>query len=86
MTGGKVDRAGVMLPAAGHAIDDSDQEAVPALLPFFVAARHYSYQLLARPSSPARSRPDGEAAASGQGEGPAEQAERPCPAGSRPAR
>jgi FSR family fosmidomycin resistance protein-like MFS transporter len=43
MSGGTVDRARIVLLAAGHAVDDSYQGAVPALLPFFVFARHYSY-------------------------------------------
>jgi FSR family fosmidomycin resistance protein-like MFS transporter len=38
-----VDRARVGLLAASHAVDDIYQGAVPALLPFFVAGRHYSY-------------------------------------------
>ena len=38
-----VDRAKVALVAASHAVDDTYQGAVPALLPFFVADRHYSY-------------------------------------------
>ncbi len=38
-----VDRARVGLLATSHAIDDIYQGAVPALLPFFVAGRHYSY-------------------------------------------
>jgi FSR family fosmidomycin resistance protein-like MFS transporter len=41
--GGAVDRARVALFAACHAVDDTYQGAVPALLPFFVADRHYSY-------------------------------------------
>ena len=43
MTGRAVDRARVALLAASHAVDDIYQGAVPALLPFFVADRHYSY-------------------------------------------
>jgi FSR family fosmidomycin resistance protein-like MFS transporter len=38
-----VDRAKVALVAASHAVDDTYQGAVPALLPFFVADRRYSY-------------------------------------------
>jgi FSR family fosmidomycin resistance protein-like MFS transporter len=33
----------VWLLAAGHAVDDLYQGAVPALIPFFVAARHWDY-------------------------------------------
>jgi MFS transporter, FSR family, fosmidomycin resistance protein len=40
---GVVDRARVALLAASHAVDDLYQGAVPALLPFFIADRHYSY-------------------------------------------
>jgi FSR family fosmidomycin resistance protein-like MFS transporter len=38
-----VNRAGVALLAASHAVDDLYQGAVPALLPFLVAERHYTY-------------------------------------------
>jgi len=38
-----VNRHGVALLTVGHAVDDLYQGAVPALLPFFVAERHYSY-------------------------------------------
>jgi FSR family fosmidomycin resistance protein-like MFS transporter len=38
-----VDRARVALLAGSHAVDDIYQGAVPALLPFFIADRHYSY-------------------------------------------
>jgi hypothetical protein len=38
-----VDRARVVLLAGSHAADDIYQGAVPALLPFFIADRHYSY-------------------------------------------
>lgn len=38
-----VDRTRVALLATSHAVDDVYQGAVPALLPFFVAGRHYSY-------------------------------------------
>jgi MFS transporter, FSR family, fosmidomycin resistance protein len=37
-----VNRLGVALLTVGHAVDDIYQGAVPALLPFFVAERHYS--------------------------------------------
>jgi FSR family fosmidomycin resistance protein-like MFS transporter len=43
VSGPAVDRARVALFATSHAIDDMYQGAVPALLPFFVADRHYSY-------------------------------------------
>lgn len=43
MSGRAVDRARVGLLAASHAVDDIYQGAVPALLPFFIADRHYSY-------------------------------------------
>jgi FSR family fosmidomycin resistance protein-like MFS transporter len=39
----RVDRARVALLAGSHAVDDIYQGAVPALLPFFIAGRHYSY-------------------------------------------
>jgi MFS transporter, FSR family, fosmidomycin resistance protein len=38
-----VNRAGVALLAVSHAVDDIYQGAVPALLPFLVAERHYTY-------------------------------------------
>ena len=38
-----MDRARVALLAGSHAVDDIYQGAVPALLPFFIADRHYSY-------------------------------------------
>ena len=38
-----MNRLGVALLTVGHAVDDLYQGAVPALLPFFVAERHYSY-------------------------------------------
>ena len=38
-----VDKTRVGLLATSHAVDDIYQGAVPALLPFFVAERHYSY-------------------------------------------
>ncbi|MGH3069346.1 MAG: MFS transporter [Streptosporangiaceae bacterium] len=43
MNGRAVDRTRVALLAASHAVDDIYQGAVPALLPFFVIDRHYSY-------------------------------------------
>ena len=43
MSGHVVDRARVALLAVSHAVDDIYQGAVPALLPFFIADRHYSY-------------------------------------------
>jgi MFS transporter, FSR family, fosmidomycin resistance protein len=38
-----LNRIGVALLTVGHAVDDLYQGAVPALLPFLVAERHYSY-------------------------------------------
>jgi MFS transporter, FSR family, fosmidomycin resistance protein len=38
-----VNRIGVTLLTIGHTVDDIYQGAVPALLPFLVAERHYSY-------------------------------------------
>jgi FSR family fosmidomycin resistance protein-like MFS transporter len=38
-----VNRAGVALLTVGHVVDDLYQGAVPALLPFLVAERHYTY-------------------------------------------
>ena len=43
MSGPAVDRGRVAVLAISHAVDDMYQGAVPALLPFFVADRHYSY-------------------------------------------
>lgn len=43
MIASRVDRAKVALLAVSHGVDDLYQGAVPALLPFFVADRHYSY-------------------------------------------
>ena len=43
MSGHAVDRPRVALLAVSHGVDDMYQGAVPALLPFFVADRHYSY-------------------------------------------
>lgn len=39
----KIDRPAVALLAVGHAVDDLYQGAVPALIPFFVAAHHWNY-------------------------------------------
>ena len=38
-----MNRAGVALLTVSHVVDDLYQGAVPALLPFLVAERHYSY-------------------------------------------
>ncbi|HEV7208078.1 MAG TPA: MFS transporter, partial [Mycobacteriales bacterium] len=38
-----MNRRGVALVSGAHVIDDLYQGAVPALLPFLVAERHYSY-------------------------------------------
>jgi FSR family fosmidomycin resistance protein-like MFS transporter len=38
-----VNRAGIALLTVGHVVDDLYQGAVPALLPFLVAERHYTY-------------------------------------------
>jgi hypothetical protein len=38
-----VNRIGVTLLTIGHTVDDIYQGAVPVLLPFLVAERHYSY-------------------------------------------
>jgi FSR family fosmidomycin resistance protein-like MFS transporter len=38
-----VDRRGMSVLAAGHALADTCQGAVPALLPFLIAERHYTY-------------------------------------------
>lgn len=43
MNGRAVNTARVGLLAGSHAVDDIYQGAVPALLPFFIAGRHYSY-------------------------------------------
>jgi len=43
VSGHAVNRRRVALFATSHAVDDMYQGAVPALLPFFVADRHYSY-------------------------------------------
>ena len=38
-----MNRRGVALTSAAHVVDDIYQGCIPALLPFFVAERHYSY-------------------------------------------
>lgn len=38
-----VDRRGMSVLAGGHALADTCQGAVPAMLPFLIAERHYSY-------------------------------------------
>jgi MFS transporter, FSR family, fosmidomycin resistance protein len=45
--GPQVNRRGVGLMSAAHLVDDLYQGAVPALLPFFVLERHYSYAAVA---------------------------------------
>src|SRR3954463_8017127 len=40
---GELDRRGVAALAAGHAAADLCQGSVPALIPFLIAQRHYSY-------------------------------------------
>lgn len=47
MTGARVNRRGVALMSSAHVIDDIYQGVVPALLPFLVAERHYSYAAVA---------------------------------------
>ncbi len=42
-----VNRRGVALMSSAHVVDDLYQGAVPALLPFLVAERHYSYAAVA---------------------------------------
>lgn len=42
-----VNRRGVAMMASAHLVDDLYQGAVPALLPFLVAERHYSYAAVA---------------------------------------
>ena len=42
-----VNRRGVALMSASHVADDLYQGVIPALLPFFVAERHYSYAAVA---------------------------------------
>lgn len=43
----RVNRRGVALMSSAHVIDDIYQGVVPALLPFLVAERHYSYAAVA---------------------------------------
>ena len=38
-----MNRPGVALMSASHVVDDIYQGCVPALLPFLVAERHYTY-------------------------------------------
>ena len=45
--GPEVNRRGVGLMSAAHVVDDLYQGVVPALLPFFVLERHYSYAAVA---------------------------------------
>ena len=45
--GPEVNRRGVGLMSAAHLVDDLYQGVVPALLPFFVLERHYSYAAVA---------------------------------------
>lgn len=47
MTARRVNRRGVALLASAHVFDDFYQGVVPALLPFLVAERHYSYAAVA---------------------------------------
>lgn len=47
MTGRRVNRRGVALLSSAHVFDDFYQGVVPALLPFLVAERHYSYAAVA---------------------------------------
>lgn len=47
MTAARVNRRGVALMSSAHVIDDIYQGVVPALLPFLVAERHYSYAAVA---------------------------------------
>src|SRR5665811_358006 len=42
-SGGKMNRRGIALISSAHVVDDAYQGVVPALLPFLVAERHYSY-------------------------------------------
>ena len=44
---GQVNRRGIALMSAAHVVDDMYQGVVPALLPFFVLERHYSYAAVA---------------------------------------
>ena len=45
--GPDVNRRGVALMSSAHVVDDMYQGVVPALLPFFVLERHYSYAAVA---------------------------------------
>ncbi|MHA6667254.1 MFS transporter [Homoserinimonas sp. A447] len=47
MSARRVNRRGVALLASAHVFDDFYQGVVPALLPFLVAERHYSYAAVA---------------------------------------
>lgn len=47
MNAGRVNRRGIALMASAHVFDDFYQGVVPALLPFLVAERHYSYAAIA---------------------------------------
>lgn len=46
-SGARINRAGLALTTSGHVIDDIYQGIVPALLPFLVAERNYSYAAVA---------------------------------------
>lgn len=45
--GGLVNRRGVAMMSSAHLVDDLYQGVVPAMLPFFVSERHYSYAAVA---------------------------------------
>lgn len=45
--GGFVNRRGIAMMSASHVIDDLYQGVVPAMLPFLVSERHYSYAAVA---------------------------------------
>ena len=47
VSAGRVNRRGIALMASAHVFDDFYQGVVPALLPFLVAERHYSYAAVA---------------------------------------
>jgi MFS transporter, FSR family, fosmidomycin resistance protein len=47
VSAGRVNRRGVALMASAHVFDDFYQGVVPALLPFLVAERHYTYAAVA---------------------------------------
>ncbi|MEX1078565.1 MAG: MFS transporter [Homoserinimonas sp.] len=47
MSARRVNRRGIVLMASAHVFDDFYQGVVPALLPFLVAERHYSYAAIA---------------------------------------